>query len=268
MNKGKTISILGCGWYGLALAKQLVQAGYSVKGSTTTAEKLKLLRDQDIEPFLIDAGDEQNALNPLFFESKILVIAIPPRVRSGNGGNYIPQIKNIINAAKVSATIDHVIYISSTGVYGDNNGVVTEMDPPKPSTESGRVLLVAEELLTNASGFTTTIIRFGGLFGPGRDAGRFFAGKTNIPNGKAPVNMIHLDDCLGITKAILTREGFGPIYNSCSPEHPPKARFYIHSAEKATLPKPEFIDELNEWKQVDSVNVPQLLNYSFKHSLI
>lgn len=268
MSKGKTISILGCGWYGLALARQLVKAGYSVKGSTTTTEKLKLLREQGIEPFLIDAGDEQNALNPLFFESKILVIAIPPRVRSGNGENYIPQIKNIIKAAKASATVDHVIYISSTGVYGDNNGVVTEMDPPKPSTESGRVLLVAEELLTNASGFTTTIIRFGGLFGPSRDAGRFFAGKTNIPNGKAPVNMIHLDDCLGITEAILTREGFGHIYNAASPEHPAKSSFYTHAAERADLPRPKFIDELNEWKQVDSVNVPQLLNYNFKHSLI
>ncbi|MCD8738971.1 SDR family oxidoreductase [Mucilaginibacter roseus] len=268
MEAEDTISILGCGWYGLALAKQLVQSGYAVKGSTTTSEKLTLLSKYGIESFLIDAADEQNALNPLFFESKILVIAIPPKVRSGNGENYIPQIKNIVKAAKASDTIEHVIYISSTSVYGDNNSVVTETVSPQPSTESGNVLLAVENLLRAEPAFTTTIIRFGGLFGPGRDAGRFFAGKSNIPNGQAPVNMIHLDDCLGITSAILEKRAFGHTYNACTPEHPPKTQFYAKAAEQSNLTAPEFIDELNEWKEVNSINVPKLLNYHFKHKLI
>ena len=39
----ETITILGCGWLGLPLAQTLVKEGYSVKGSTTTEDKLEVL---------------------------------------------------------------------------------------------------------------------------------------------------------------------------------------------------------------------------------
>ena len=41
----ETITILGCGWLGLPLAKALVKAGYQVKGSTTREENLETLRN-------------------------------------------------------------------------------------------------------------------------------------------------------------------------------------------------------------------------------
>jgi 3-hydroxyisobutyrate dehydrogenase-like beta-hydroxyacid dehydrogenase len=55
------VSILGCGWLGLPLAKALVAENYTIKGSTTTPAKLDLLKEEDIEPFLIalsEAGPE------------------------------------------------------------------------------------------------------------------------------------------------------------------------------------------------------------------
>jgi len=55
----------------------------------------------------------------------------------------------------------------------------------------------SEQLFHENTNFQTTVIRLAGLIGPGRNPARFFAGKTNIPNGNAPVNLIHLDDCIG-----------------------------------------------------------------------
>jgi nucleoside-diphosphate-sugar epimerase len=191
-----TVSILGCGWYGLALAKALMARGETVKGSTTSAEKLMALKAEGIIPFLIDLSADEAAYDTNFFRCDVLVIAIPPKSRSGEGGEYVPKLQRVINAIN-QHQIKKVILISSTGVYADLNMKVNEVAAPQPNTASGKILLEAEELFRQQTAFKATVIRFGGLIGPGRDPGRFFAGKKDIPNGLAPVNMIHLDDCIG-----------------------------------------------------------------------
>lgn len=258
-----TVSILGCGWYGLALAKALIADGITVKGSTTSVEKLGLLEAENIRPFLIDLSNEQLSPDPDFFDCDILIIAIPPGARSGRGGEYVPKLKRAIAVIKQSV-LKKVILISSTGVYTDMNKEVTELTDPQPNTPAGKTLLDAEQLFSNDPAFETTIIRFGGLIGPGRDPGRFFAGKKDVPNGLAPVNLIHLDDCIGITKAIIAQDVFGYTVNVCSPHHPEKGEFYTKAAAKAGFALPEFLPELKEWKTVNSAVIGDQLNYHFK----
>ncbi len=48
--QNQTVSILGCGWLGLPLAKALIKKGFIVKGSTTAEEHLEQLRTEGIEP--------------------------------------------------------------------------------------------------------------------------------------------------------------------------------------------------------------------------
>ena len=234
------ISIAGCGWYGLNLAKELVKNDYTVKGSTTTADKLPLLEDAGISPYLIDFADSN--IQSDFFNCDILWICIPPKARSGNGEGYINSINTLIDAAK-KHQIKQVILISSTSVYADNNSEVNELTQLIPDTESGKVMVHAEELLKQETSFTTTIIRFAGLFGPGRDPGRFFGGKKDIPNGNAPINLIHLTDCIGVSLAILDKQAFGQTYNACTPNHPTKAAFYTKADMRMGLEKQEFLDE-------------------------
>lgn len=49
----KPISILGCGWLGLPLAKSLLEKGFSVKGSTTSIKKIALLEKFGIHPHIV-----------------------------------------------------------------------------------------------------------------------------------------------------------------------------------------------------------------------
>ena len=256
------VSILGCGWYGLALAKGLVARGETVMGSTTSAEKLTALETEGIAPFLIDLSVDIATQHVAFFNCDVLVIAIPPKSRSGEGGEYLPKLQRIIHAIH-QHQIKKVILISSTGVYADLSREVDELTDPQPDTASGKILFEAEALFREQTDFKTTIIRFGGLIGPGRDPGRFFAGKKNIPNGLAPVNMIHLDDCIGVTIGVLDKDAFGYTFNSCTPHHSAKAEFYTRAAERSGLELPEFIPELKEWKLVTSVKVNKILGYSY-----
>lgn len=260
------VSILGCGWYGLPLAKELIKKGIDVKGSTTTREKLSLLAVEGIRPFHINlTGNVSN--NEAFFKCDILWIAIPPKARSGRGSEFIAQLTKLIEHIKTHE-IQQVVLISSTGVYNDDNTAVNERDAPNPDSESGKILLQAEELLRNQTDFTTTIIRFGGLIGPGRDPGRFFPGRVDIQNGDAPVNLIHLTDCLGISCALLDKKAFGNTFNAVAPEHPTRTVFYTAAANRSGLILPRFVSEKKNWKVIDSINVPELLEYNYQVSLI
>jgi nucleoside-diphosphate-sugar epimerase len=258
-----TVSILGCGWYGLELAKSLVNKWVKVKGSTTSAYKLPLLVASGIEPYLIDLSPSNEVIDPAFFETDVLWISIPPKARAGNGAEYLQKIERLIVLIK-TYQIKQVVLISSTGVYGDSNLQVNETDAPNPDSESGKILLAAEELLKQQTDFTTTVIRFAGLIGPGRDPGRFFAGKTDVPNGEAPVNLIHLTDCIGISNTILDKQAFGYTYNAVSPSHPTRANFYIQAAVAAGLEPPHFIEEKENWKLVEGKNVIEMLGYDYK----
>ena len=261
MKKNK-ISILGCGWYGLPLARVLLENGYDVKGSTTSAAKRELMQKEGIKAFLIDLVPECSSYDSQFFDSDVLIISIPPKSKSPSLKDYPSKIAAMIPAIQKSS-IKQVIFISSTGVYQDGNFVVNELIDPQPETETGRKILATEELLRNDPNFTTTIIRFAGLIGPDRNLAKHFAGRSNIANGLAPVNLIHLADCIGLTQVIIEQSAFGNIYHGVTPNHPTRAAFYTAACSASGLEMPAFVNELTAWKQIESSNVPEILGYQF-----
>jgi nucleoside-diphosphate-sugar epimerase len=260
--KNNTISILGCGWFGLALAKKLISLNYAVKGSTTSQDKLALLQAENIQPYVVNFTAEMIAADPAFFESDTLFICIPPKRNSTELHDYPQKINSILAAAKDKSK--HVVLISSTSVYADENKVVNENSETHPDTDSGKVVLAAEILFKRLFPEHCTVIRFAGLIGPDRNPGRFFAGKNNVPNGLAPVNLIHQTDAVGIAVKMLEKQAFGRTYNACSPNHPAKMDFYTNAAKVTGLAEPSFIAEKKDWKIVESLNVPEFLGYEFE----
>jgi len=258
--KKQNISILGCGWFGLALAKKLISLNYTVKGSTTSGEKLAMLQAENIQPYLLNFTAEKVVTDASFFESDVLFICIPPKRNSAELNDYPKKIKLILAAAKGKAS--QIVLISSTSVFADENQLVNEETPTCPDTDSGRVVTAAEEILKAENNYT--IIRFAGLIGPGRNPGRFFAGKTDVPNGLAPVNLIHQKDAVGIAVQLLKKQAFGQIYHACAPSHPSKMDFYVAAAKESGLVEPQFIAERPSWKIIDSIHVPKYLDYKFQ----
>lgn len=254
----KTVSILGCGWFGLPFAQALIKKGYEVKGSTTSIEKLENLRQLGIKPYLLNLN-EGDDLSSEFFEADVLFISVPPRAKTESPSQYPEKIKRVIVAAKNKAK--QLVLISSTGVFEDGNFEVDENTIPKPDTAPSEALYRAEQVF---QGLNATIIRFAGLIGPGRNLAKFFAGKTDIPNGNAPVNLIALDDCIGLCLHLLATQKFGEVYHAVTPHHPTKNSFYTRLCEVSGMGEPIFKDELLDWKQINSVNVPNKLGYGYK----
>jgi nucleoside-diphosphate-sugar epimerase len=258
----KTISILGCGWYGLAVAKSLVSDGYSIKGSTTTEAKLSILEQEGIKPFLIDFDLQKNQNESSFFESEILIISLPPKRHSGEHKEYPEKIRRIVEAGQ-SGKVQKILMISSTSVYGEVNRKTEEGEIPVPDTESGITIFEAEQIVQNARNISSTILRFGGLIGPGRNLAKFFAGKKDIANGLAPVNLLHLEDCIKLTQHIIAADAFGYVFNACSPDHPTRMDMYTMVSEISGLEKPYFLQELTKWKLIDGNEVSKKLNYKY-----
>ena len=268
MSEPKSISIIGCGWLGLPLAEFLLQKGYTVKGSTTRAEKLELLREKGIQAYQIIAGTTLEGKDlDSFFQSDILMINIPPGRRRPDVSTFHPkQIESIINAIKqFHPSLPKILFISSTGVFGPINKMVTEEDTPAPVTNSGKALVTVENMLRDFASSQLTIVRFSGLVGGSRKAGRFLSGKKMVANGQAPVNMVHRDDCIQIICQIIEQEKWGELYHVSADKHPTKQEFYRHQAEKDGFKAPTFQEENTppKFKIIDNGKVKRELGYEF-----
>ena len=260
------ISILGCGWLGLPLAQTLVRQGHTIKGSTTRPEKLATLEAAGIASYLIHFDPEINEDHrPDFFDSELLMVNIPPKRHEQLTEVYPRQVASLLRALK-NSPVKKLLFVSSTSVYPNVNRAVREEDAGGEIKASGQALLTTERMVRQAPGVAVTVLRFCGLFGPDRPPGRFLAGKTLNSSGRVPVNMIHLDDCMGIIRQIIDQDRWGETFNACADQHPAKEDFYSTAAQRLGFDPPHFAaTEDDSYKVVDSTKLREQLNYQFKH---
>jgi nucleoside-diphosphate-sugar epimerase len=259
------ISILGCGWLGFPLAKALVQKGFLIKGSTTSKEKISLLTSEGIEPFIIQLEEEKisDSITDFLANSQLLIVDIPPKLRGNLTENFIAKIATLIPFIE-NSTVEKVLFVSSTSVYGDHNTLVTKETPLNPDSEGGRQLAVVENLLQINTHFKTTILRFGGLVGEDRNPVRFLSGRENIENPDAPINLIHQEDCIGIIEKIIELDSWNKTFNAVAPFHPTRKEYYTQKATNLNLALPKFAaSNTIVGKTILSDTLMNSLQYSF-----
>lgn len=264
------ISILGCGWMGFPLAKKLIEEGHLINGSTTSESKLPILENAGINSFLVtlDSNTVSESINDFLGKSEILIIDIPPKLRRTNDDSsqkiFVEKIQNLIPFIEKSI-IKKILFVSSTSVYGNENGSITEETIPNPETESGKQLLLAEALLQKNQNFETTILRFGGLIGKNRHPVTSLSGKENLANADALVNLIHQNDCIEIIEAIINQSKWNDIFNAVAPFHPTREDYYTQKAKEQNLILPKFSTEKSNIKKtISSEKVENSLKYKFK----
>ena len=139
MNQNK-IGIIGCGWLGLPLAKEFVSNNYKVKGSTTTKEKLEILKNEGIDAYLIDVAENSisDSFESFLYELDILIVNIPPKIRKDANSNYSEKIKELVKQAN---KVKNILFISSTSVYGSMQGKIDSNTIALPDSENGKEIL-------------------------------------------------------------------------------------------------------------------------------
>lgn len=259
----KTISILGCGWSGLAFAKQAIDLGFKVKGSTSSDKGIKRMQDNGIIPFVLNIG-EIDKIEADFFHCDILVILMSPDPLRLKEKVY--QLHEELAIKVASTGISQVILASATSVY-KNEGIATETDAVEQvSPHSGISMLRMENAWRKHLEKELVVLRFAGLFGPDRAPGKYFVGRK-IAGADDQLNMVHLDDVCGVIDTVIQKNVKGETYNVCSPIHPTRRTFYTKAFEKQGLGNP-FFDEDNTrtgYRIVNCDKITSKLNYTFKH---
>jgi len=266
----KVIAIAGLGWLGLPLVQHVSLLGYTVKGSVTTPEKAGKLQQAGIDayPFQITEKRLEGEVEALLKNVDVLAIMIPPGLRRNTGADYVLKMSHFLTAIQTHK-VPKVILVSSTSVYADDQGKVTEKDIPQPDTEAGKQLFQVEQLFQNATGIQTAVVRFGGLIGGSRQPVRYLAGRKDLSGGLSPVNLIQRGDCIRILSEIIKQDAFGHVFNAVHPNHPIKKDYYQAKALELGLEPPQFSETTKDetFKEVHGVHIETILDYPFKYDI-
>ncbi|SEW57383.1 SDR family oxidoreductase [Chitinophaga arvensicola] len=263
LEKKEKISILSCGWLGKPLALHLKAAGYNVKGARTSPEGVKELEALGLEAYNVILAEDVLTGPDAFWEADILIVNIPPRKERGKEAHVseIALLRSFIETTPISK----VIFVSSTSVYKDINGLVTEENEEIPETPNGQALREAENLLLGAESFNTTVLRFGGLIGYDRlpDQRRIMEGRKS---NAQPMNVIHRDDCIGVINQVIVKDAWGEIFNACASGHPQRTHYYKAAAQHLGIQMPRRLPAEEEpYKIVGSSKLRNMLGYTFRY---
>ena len=261
-----TVAVLGCGWLGLPLARALVKAGHRVLGSTTSPDQVPLLAEAGIQPHVLRLGPDFGAadevvLQQLLGGANTLILNVPPRAAAA--GTYPALLRPVHRA--VVAGVRQVLFVSSTSVYPDQPRLMHETDALSTRDAASDVLRAEGHFVPRYGQWLSTVVRLGGLIGPGRAPGRFLAGRRDLPQGDAPVNLLHLTDAVGVLECILESRAWGYTFNVCAADHPRRRDFYPAAARRLGLEPPTFAENGGGGKTIDSSLVRQKVSYPFKH---
>lgn len=232
----RQLLIAGCGDLGSRLAERL-SAGWTVTGLRRRPERLAA----GIRPFAADLSDP-TTLSGLDRDWDAVVYTATPGRRDEEAYRqaYLNGLEHLLGRVRT----DRLLFVSSSAVYGQDRGEwVDEDSPTRPQAFNGRVLLEAERLARSAGGH---VLRFSGIYGPGRDAliRRLRSGPVSCRR-EPPIwtNRIHADDCAAALAHVLELADPAPVYVASDDRPAPRWEVLNWLAERLHAPAPIAIDD-------------------------
>ncbi len=229
--------IIGCGYLGRRVAARWLAAGRRV--AALTRRNAAALAALGVQPVVGDVCDPDTLRN--LPPARTVLYAVAPDRTSGKTREelYVHGLRHVLDTLLPP---ERFLYVSSTGVYGQSDGGwVTERSVTTPAEESGRVVLEAERLL-RARLPGAVVLRFAGIYGPGRllrkDA--LLAGEPLVGDSGKWLNLIHVEDGADAVIAAEARATPGETYNVADEEPVTRRDFYTLLAELLGAPPARF----------------------------
>jgi nucleoside-diphosphate-sugar epimerase len=192
--------VVGCGYLGSRVASLWQSQGETVFATTRDPRKAAYLKASSLRPIVCDVADTASlgkaAEQLAGLETVLFAVGFDRSANRSMREVYAIGLQNVLNVLPPSTR--RIIYISTTGVYGQGNGEWIDEDSLcEPTRESGRAFLEAESLLKSHSlSDRAIILRLAGIYGPGRipslDNLRDIVPIAADADGF--INLIHVDD--------------------------------------------------------------------------
>jgi nucleoside-diphosphate-sugar epimerase len=215
------ILIVGCGYVGLPLGRELVQQNHEVFGLRRGADTDAGLKAAGLQPLVGDITQPAElARLPSSYDWVVNCVSSSGGSAEDYRAVYLQGTRNLLGWLSTTPPTKFV-YTSSTSVYGQTDGSwVEETSPTEPEAETAKVLVETEKVLFEAAqerNFPAEVLRVAGIYGPGRRywLKQFLKGEARIEGkGERLLNMIHRDDVAGAIMAALQHGQPGQIYNA------------------------------------------------------
>lgn len=214
MHKQTRVVVVGCGDIGSRVAVLMQKKGWLVHGLRRNTARLPT----GIMPIAADLNQPECPSDwpqqPIDYV--VYAMAAQSMSEAGYQQSYVQGQRHIYSwLAQHQQQPKRVIFVSSTGVYGQNDDSwIDEQSPTEPKRWSGQIMLDAEQCAMQ-SGHPATAVRLTGIYGPGRNMliERVRDG-YHAPHLHSYTNRIHADDAAGLIATILQADAQGQAVES------------------------------------------------------
>ena len=241
-----SVLFLGYGDIAQRAAPQLVAAGWRVVGACRSPANKAAIAG--VELVAADNGNQHDLQQLLKRQFDAIVMTLTPARGSSDPyhqGYVLPC--RLLQHLLREQPAPRLLYVSSTGVYGQRNGEwINESSPTEPGDHGGQMLLQAEQTIASCNA-QVSILRCSGIYGSGRNMllRGIQAGTATITPGWS--NRIHSDDVAGFIAYLLQHpEQHEQIYLVSDNTPTPQAEIIAYYAaqlgvDPGTLPRTEQI---------------------------
>ena len=257
----KHILIVGCGDIGQRVAKIWKNQGKSVFGILRSEENLNRLRQQHIHAVSadLDKPETLTELDGQLTKDALIYYFAPPPAK----GTEDSRMANFLASLSNDNLPLRLVYISTSGVYGDQQGELTsELTTPAPQVDRAKRRYHAEQQLTKwamEKNVGLTVLRVGGIYGPGRLPLQRL--KDQIPmlheHLSPQTNRIHADDLARVCVAAASDNAAGEIYNVSDGTNSNMTEYFNTIADYCDLPRPPLVD----WDEAEESISKGMLSY-------
>jgi len=251
------VSIVGCGDIGSRLARVCMAQGDQVTGWVRTEASRKRLEGLGIPVVAVDLDHDRSVL-PELQGHRVYYFAPPPSL-----GCEDTRVARLLEQIQESGSPRRVVYLSTTGVYGDCHGEwVDETRPPAPQVDRARRRLDAElrwRRWSETTGGELVILRVAGIYGPGKlPVKRLQSGQPMVGEADSPItNHIHALDLVRVCLAAMQHGGNGEVYNVSDGRPGSMTGYFNQVADYLQLPRPPVISRAQAEQRLS----PGMLSY-------
>lgn len=257
----KNVSIIGCGDIGCRVAQLLQSESHLVTGYARSEASLSRMAQWGIGSERLDldslSRETQNSLTQ--FKNQLVCYFAPPAAK----GECDTRMRAWLGALDKNNLPQRILYISTTGVYGDQQGRrVDETTATNPQADRAKRRLDAEQALTKFAlehAINFIILRVSGIYGADRLPRKRLMAQTPIlhPQVSPITNRIHEDDLAQICVAAALKSNSAEIYNVSDGDNMTMSDYFIQVAEHLKLPQPPRIS----WYEAESHLSEGMLSY-------
>ncbi|MDH3717472.1 MAG: NAD-dependent epimerase/dehydratase family protein [Planctomycetota bacterium] len=236
--------IFGCGYLGHRVAQRWRHRGDVVYAVTRSEARADQLSDEGLQPIVADVTRPGTLSGLPGCHTVLFAVGFDRTTGDAIRDVYVEGLRHVLDA--LPGGTGHFIYISSTGVYGQNDGSwVDEASPCQPQREGGRACLEAEQLLgQHPRGGSATILRLAGIYGPGR-VPRLQDLRDERPiasPAEGYLNLIHVDDAVTAVDAAAERGAPLDVVNVSDGRPVIRREYFGHIAARLGLAPPQLVD--------------------------